>query len=213
MWCVQLHILVKSREVQSYRMHTLQCAPHNLHACRYGTACASQCQGVSSCGQTFYQQLAAAVNDRSEALTHRPLHSCHHVTCTLSLASQDLLLIHWPGASKTPTTSPANAQLRAETWRVLEQSLDNGTARSIGVSNYEQHHLQALLQQASVLPAVNQIEVHPMRQCRQLRAQCAAAGVAVVAYASLGCGALLKERVVHDVAARLGKTPAQVRRI
>jgi hypothetical protein len=86
-----------------------------------------------------------------------------------------------------------------------------GKFRAIGVSNYEQHHLAELCARASVPPAVNQFEVHPRRQARALRAACAAAGVAVVAYASLGCGDLLKHPVVRQVAAAAGKTPAQVR--
>lgn len=122
----------------------------------------------------------------------------------------DLMLIHWPGVAKTRLDSPLNAALRHETWQLLEDYYSQGKARAIGVSNYEARHLQELLQARRVCPAVNQVEVHPLRQCRQLRQACQEAGVQVVAYASLGCGDLLTHPVVQQVALESGKSPAQV---
>jgi diketogulonate reductase-like aldo/keto reductase len=95
--------------------------------------------------------------------------------------------------------------------QALEDLHQQGKARAIGVSNFEPHHLAQLLAYARVRPAVNQIEVHPRRPNAALRALCAAEGVAVVAYASLGCGQLLGEAAVRRVAAEVGRTPAQVR--
>eukprot|EP00878_Enallax_costatus_P022091 GHUV01023425.1.p2 GENE.GHUV01023425.1~~GHUV01023425.1.p2 ORF type:complete len:150 (+),score=44.45 GHUV01023425.1:632-1081(+) len=86
----------------------------------------------------------------------------------------------------------------------------DGKARAIGVSNYTTAHLQELLDKAAVRPVVNQFEVHPRRPETALRQACAAAGVAVVAYASLGCGDLLKHGVVKQIAAQTAKTEAQV---
>ncbi|KIY96822.1 hypothetical protein MNEG_11138 [Monoraphidium neglectum] len=128
----------------------------------------------------------------------------------LRVDAVDLLLIHWPGASGVGATSPRNAELRLEAWRALEDLHQQGKARAIGVSNFEPHHLAQLLAYARVRPAVNQIEVHPRRPNAALRALCAAEGVAVVAYASLGCGQLLGEAAVRRVAAEVGRTPAQV---
>jgi 2,5-diketo-D-gluconate reductase A len=93
---------------------------------------------------------------------------------------------------------------------VLEELHAQGKARAIGVSNFEATHLQQLLAAAATPPAVNQFEMHPRRPAAALRAACRAAGVAVVAYASLGCGKLLAEPVVQRVAKEAGKTPAQV---
>ena len=95
--------------------------------------------------------------------------------------------------------------------QVLEEQVAAGRARAIGVSNYELSHLQQLLARAHIPPAVNQFEVHPRRPCTELRAACAAAGVSVVAYASLGCGELLQHPLVCQVAAAVHRTPAQVR--
>ncbi|GFH17268.1 aldo_ket_red domain-containing protein [Haematococcus lacustris] len=119
------------------------------------------------------------------------------------------VLIHWPGASKTAATSPRNAELRLETWRVLEHFHSQGYFRAIGVSNYGVKHLEELLAVAAIPPAVNQVEVHPRWPCAELRAACTAHSVAVVGYASLGCGALLGQACVVDIAQRSGLTPAQ----
>ncbi len=128
----------------------------------------------------------------------------------LGVSALDMLLIHWPGVSKAAAASPANAAARAETWRALEALHAAGRVRALGVSNYTEAHLAQLLAHAAVKPVVNQVECHPALQQRPLRAACAAAGVAVVAYSPLGTGALLAHPAVTAVAARARRTPAQV---
>ncbi len=87
----------------------------------------------------------------------------------------------------------------------------SGKFRAIGVSNYEESHLQELLASPStVRPAVNQFECHPRRPASALRRACQDAGVAVVAYASLGSGDLLGRAEVTRLAKDQGKTPSQV---
>jgi diketogulonate reductase-like aldo/keto reductase len=76
----------------------------------------------------------------------------------------DLMLVHWPAAARIAGSSPMNSELRLQTWRVLECEVSVGRARSIGVSNFEIHHLQHLLSHATIPPSVNQIEVHPQYQ-------------------------------------------------
>uniref|UniRef100_A0A7S0RDB2 NADP-dependent oxidoreductase domain-containing protein n=1 Tax=Chlamydomonas leiostraca TaxID=1034604 RepID=A0A7S0RDB2_9CHLO len=136
--------------------------------------------------------------------------ACEAMVSRLGGEYVDLALIHWPGASKTDASSPRNAALRLETWRVLEEGYRRGAFKAIGVSNYEAHHLAELLAAAEVAPMVNQFELHPRRQCRQLVQLCEQHGVAVVAYASLGCGDLLGHPTVIKVAQQLGWEPAQV---
>ncbi|KAG2497704.1 hypothetical protein HYH03_004441 [Edaphochlamys debaryana] len=125
----------------------------------------------------------------------------------------DLCLIHWPGVARKPATSPIHAEKRAETWADLEALYKEGRLRAIGVSNYEEGHLRGLLAGAEVAPMVNQFEVHPRRQRRELRAFCQEHGITVVAYSSLGsaqgCGGLLGDPAVGAVAAAVGRTPAQ----
>ncbi|EFJ40051.1 hypothetical protein VOLCADRAFT_108355 [Volvox carteri f. nagariensis] len=128
----------------------------------------------------------------------------------LGLQYLDLVLIHWPGVSRVAPDSPLNAQMRLETWRELEQLYGQGVVRAIGVSNYEESHVRQLLDKAEVKPMVNQFEVHPRRQRRELRRLCGREGIAVVAYTSLGSSELLSHPVVQQVAAEVGRTPAQV---
>jgi diketogulonate reductase-like aldo/keto reductase len=111
-------------------------------------------------------------------------------------------------AKQPPSPPPPRRGPRGR--QALEQLHADGRARAIGVSNFEASHLRQLLAACRVRPAVNQIEVHPRRPARALRAACAAEGVAVIAYASLGCGQLLREPAVARVAAEVGRSPAQV---
>eukprot|EP00892_Ulva_mutabilis_P000655 jgi/Ulvmu1/10590/UM065_0044.1 len=83
---------------------------------------------------------------------------------SLGLQYIDLVLIHWPGVAKMQHDDALHSQLRLETWRCLEEAHREGKARSIGVSNFEIRHLEHLIQHSSVLPSVNQIEVHPCYQ-------------------------------------------------
>jgi diketogulonate reductase-like aldo/keto reductase len=117
----------------------------------------------------------------------------------LGLEYVDLYLVHWPVPGR-----------RLESWRALERLHEEGRARAIGVSNFMVPHLDELAGAARVPPAVNQVEVHPFLQQRDVRAWCAAHGVVVEAYSPLTKGARLGHPVVTDVAGRVGRTPAQV---
>ena len=74
------------------------------------------------------------------------------------------MLIHWPGVSKMQGNDPKVPDLRLQTWRVLEDFHRSGRLRAIGVSNFEVKHLLHLLVNATVRPAVNQVELHPQFQ-------------------------------------------------
>jgi diketogulonate reductase-like aldo/keto reductase len=118
----------------------------------------------------------------------------------LGLDRVDLYLLHWPH------------ELRLESWRVLEELHAEGLARSIGVSNFLVRHLDELLAEASVPPAVNQIELSPFL-CRSrgdtLR-RCAEERIVVEAYSPLTKGRRLDDSTVASIAAEVGRTPAQV---
>lgn len=119
----------------------------------------------------------------------------------LALDYADLYLIHWP--------QPRRGKF-IETYRALERLYHEGRVRAIGVSNFEPHHLEQLLEVAEVVPAVNQIELHPWLQQAGLRAFNDRHGIRTVAWSPLGRGAVLADPVVQDLARRLGRTPAQV---
>jgi diketogulonate reductase-like aldo/keto reductase len=118
----------------------------------------------------------------------------------LGAGAVDLYLLHWPH------------ERRLESWRVLEQLQGEGLARSIGVSNFLVRHVDELLANASVPPAVNQIELSPfLHHSREdtLR-RCAETGIVVEAYSPLTKGRRLDDSTVTGIAAEVGRTPAQV---
>ncbi|WP_308011918.1 aldo/keto reductase [Actinacidiphila acidipaludis] len=120
----------------------------------------------------------------------------------LRLDYVDLYLIHWP--------QPARDAYR-ETWRAFEKIAADGRARAIGVSNFHPAHLDRLIGGSSVVPAVNQIELHPRLPQAGLRRVHAEHGIATEAWSPLGQGkGLLDDPVIARVAARHDRTPAQV---
>jgi 2,5-diketo-D-gluconate reductase A len=121
----------------------------------------------------------------------------------LGLDYVDLYLIHWP--------TPANDRF-VESWKTLAQIRDSGRARSIGVSNFLVPHLERLLTETDVVPAVNQIELHPAHQQREVTAFAREHGIQIEAWGPLGQGKypLLEESVVLTAAETHGKTAAQV---
>lgn len=119
----------------------------------------------------------------------------------LGLEYVDLYLIHWPCPQRG---------LYAESYRAMETLYREGRARAIGVSNFQPAHLDRLLQTAEVVPAVNQIELHPWLQQEELRALHRELGITTEAWSPLGRGQVLQDPVVLDLAAAHGVTAAQI---
>ena len=116
----------------------------------------------------------------------------------------DLALIHWPAKAGAAPDDASHLVARRDAWSVLERARDAGSVRAIGVSNYTRAHLEEMRGYAERhLPCVNQVELHPRCQQKELRAACAEMNVGVVAYSPLGCGALLEDPRVVRCAARL----------
>lgn len=121
----------------------------------------------------------------------------------LGLDYIDLYLIHWPVPSRG---------LFVETWRVFESLYNSGKVRAIGVSNFMPEHIHTLMESTEVIPAVNQVEVHPDFQQQALRRFCAKYDIAVESWSPIGGsnGTLLDEQIVKDIAEAYNKTPAQI---
>jgi 2,5-diketo-D-gluconate reductase A len=115
----------------------------------------------------------------------------------------DLFLIHWP----LPTLYDGDF---VTTWRTLEELHRDGRARSIGVSNFQVDHLQRLRAESDVVPAVNQIELHPYFLNDEVCAYDYARDIATQAWSPIAQGDVLGDPVIAAVADRLGKSPAQV---
>jgi 2,5-diketo-D-gluconate reductase A len=137
---------------------------------------------------------------------HRPDDARRAFDGTLKMLGTDyvdLFLIHWP----LPTRYDGDY---VSTWRVLEELYRDGRARSIGVSNFQPHHLRRLHQEAEVPPAVDQIELHPFLTQDELRAFCAEHDIAIEAWSPIAQGLVLDDPEIVSIAERVGKTPAQV---
>jgi 2,5-diketo-D-gluconate reductase A len=121
----------------------------------------------------------------------------------LGLDYVDLYLIHWPTPAK---------DTYVESWKTLAKIRESGRARSIGVSNFLVPHLERVISETDVVPAVNQIELHPAGQQAEVAAFSRQHGIHIEAWGPLGQGKypLLEESVVTTAAEAHGKTPAQV---
>jgi 2,5-diketo-D-gluconate reductase A len=119
----------------------------------------------------------------------------------LRLDYVDLYLIHWP---------LPHQDRYVETWKGFEKLLADGRARSIGVSNFQPAHLDRLAKETDTVPAVNQIELHPLLTQTELRKYHAEHGIATEAWSPIAQGEVLGEQTITSLADKYGKSPAQV---
>jgi 2,5-diketo-D-gluconate reductase A len=120
---------------------------------------------------------------------------------TMELDYLDLFLIHWP----LPKVGDF-----VETWRAMEEMYRSGRVKAIGVSNFQAHHLRRLHEETDVVPAVNQIEVHPYLTQDELRAFDSEHGIATEAWSPIAQGLVLDDAVIERIAKEHNRTPAQV---
>ncbi|MCV2393328.1 aldo/keto reductase [Actinotalea sp. M2MS4P-6] len=137
---------------------------------------------------------------------HRPDDARRAIDATLTELGTDhvdLYLIHWP----LPTRFDGDF---VSTWRVLGEALADGRARTIGVSNFTPAHLDRIVEETGIAPAVNQIEVHPYFANDETRAATQRHGAVVEAWSPIAQGAVLGDPVITAIAERLGATASQV---
>ena len=119
----------------------------------------------------------------------------------LSRDSVDLLLIHWPCADKGKFV---------DTWKAFIELRDSGKAKSIGVSNFMPDNLEKIVRETGVTPALNQIELHPSFQQKELRQLHNQMGVLTQSWSPLGQGDSLKQDTITRIAEETGRSPAAV---
>lgn len=119
----------------------------------------------------------------------------------LGFDTVDLFLIHWP--------APKHDKY-VETWRALERIRAEGRARSIGVANFHTHHLDRLAAETDVVPAVNQVELHPWLPQEEVRRYDAEHGIVTEAWSPLARGRVLGDPTLDRLAAKHGVSPAQI---
>ncbi|MCI0129944.1 MULTISPECIES: aldo/keto reductase [Enterococcaceae] len=125
----------------------------------------------------------------------------------LGLDYLDLYLIHWPN----PVDYRDHWQeANAGAWKAMEEALNSGKVKSIGVSNFMIHHLKALEEIASFQPVVNQIYLNPSDQQQEIVSYCKNKGILLEAYSPLGTGDIFKLDELEEIAKAHGKTVAQV---
>ncbi|MDY0406987.1 aldo/keto reductase [Virgibacillus sp. 179-BFC.A HS] len=120
----------------------------------------------------------------------------------LGLDYVDLYLIHWP--------TPKYDQY-VETYKALEKLYQDGRTKAIGVCNFDIGHLQRIMDECDIVPAINQVECHPYLQQKELKAFCQKHGIRVEAYSPLMNGTdVLHNEVINEIANQYDKTPAQI---
>jgi len=125
----------------------------------------------------------------------------------LGVDYMDLYLIHWPCVEKV---SPNWKEINAETWRGFEDAYKAGKIRAIGVSNFQKKHIEALVENCTVAPMVNQIEFHPGFTQMDNVKYAQEHGMIVEAWSPLGCGAVLGDERLKAIAANYNKSVAQL---
>ncbi|MDR0528089.1 MAG: aldo/keto reductase [Zoogloeaceae bacterium] len=127
--------------------------------------------------------------------------ACEKSLRRLGLEYLDLYLIHWP--------SPRNNRY-LDSWKALVRLREEGRVRAIGVSNFEPEHLARIIAETGVVPAVNQIELHPDFAQTELRATHARHGILTQSWSPLGQGGLLRHAVITGIAQKHKRSPAQI---
>ena len=129
------------------------------------------------------------------------LQRCQESMDNLGIGPIDLYLVHAP---------PEDVTSREPVWKAMEECLERGWVRSIGVSNYGKHHLEDMLNYARIMPSVNQIEINPWLQRPSLISATIESGAVPMAYSPLARGHKVRDPSLVQIANILGCTPAQV---
>lgn len=151
---------------------------------------------------------------RNELFVTTKLNNCNHERDdarrsfgesldALGLDYVDLFLIHWP----LPTLYGGDY---VSTWRTMLEFFDDGRAKSVGVSNFQINHLQRIIEETQVVPAVNQVEAHPKFPNNAVRRFNQRHGIVTEAWSPLGRGSYFDDPVLQELSRTTGKTPAQL---
>ncbi|KAJ4002121.1 Aldo/keto reductase [Lentinula boryana] len=151
-------------------------------------------------------KLSSEDHDRPEEALQRSLDQ-------LDVDYVDLYLMHWPQAYDTDHAqyrSPEESPTFIETWKMLENLVDTGKARSIGVSNFSIKTLEILLKHVRIVPATNQVEMHPYLPQHDLLSYCSSRDILLTAYSPIGKYKFATDPSVLEIAQRIDASIAQV---
>ncbi|XP_076150710.1 putative oxidoreductase ZK1290.5 isoform X1 [Alosa pseudoharengus] len=133
--------------------------------------------------------------------------ACRASCARLGVEYLDLYLMHWPDCM---VPGRSNREMRAETWRALEELYDEGLCRAIGVSNFLIPHLEELKEDCSIVPHVNQVEYHPFQQPEEIVQYCQQQGIVFEGYCPLAKGQALSHPTILKMADKYEHTPSQI---
>ena len=187
--------------------HAINCGYRHIDTAQgYGNE-ASVGKAVRECGvprEELFITTKLTNNNHTYDLT---MSSFEESLKKLDMDYVDLFLIHWP--NPLPFRDRW-AQANAETWKAMEELYEAGKIRSLGISNFRQHHIEALLETAKVKPVVNQIRLCPGDPQEELAAYCRSKGMILEAYSPLGTGKILAVPEMQTLAEKYGRSIAQI---
>lgn len=203
--------------------------------------CAAIYGNEKEVGKAITESLIDGVIRRDELWVTSKLWNTHHgkdhvipalkkTLEDLNLEYIDLYLVHWPVPLKPEVSSPSKAEdfytyeemPLTETWQGMEMAVDQGLAKNIGVSNFGIEKLKRIIEDAKVLPAINQVELHPYLSQQELADFCHKNEIHLTAYSPLGSSdrperlrpsdepVLLEDKKINEIAEKKGTTAAQI---
>lgn len=154
--------------------------------------------GIAQCGLPRDQIFLTSKMWNDEQGYEQTLEAFERSIQKLGVDYLDLYLIHWPQPQSK------------DTWRAMEKLYGEGKIRAIGVSNFSVEQIRELAEDSSVMPMVNQVELHPCLSQPEMRAFCREKGIALTAWSPLDRGKSFELSAIQDLCKKYGKTPAQI---
>lgn len=163
--------------------------------------------GIKECGIERKELFVTSKLWNSERGYETTLNAFEKSLKDLQLEYLDLYLIHWPATSYQFNNW---RQINSDTWRAMEKLYTEGKIRAIGVSNFLEHHLEPLMENAKIMPSVNQIEYHPGFMQNDCVKFCTDNNIQVEGWSPLGRGKVLENEMLKEIALKYNKSVAQL---